>query len=142
LDISIRNKQGCGLARKGHGNAVIGVVRIGVSRVTEWQYKKTNATLIVQELYTSQPLGPSIKDVRTQWEGVVQCGQGGWVSSNADVRTFWCKKRRICRNLYSVSLRTGRGVEPSVRTREREVNCGRPLLMVPFYVFCNAFFSR
>jgi len=30
--------------------------------------------------------------------GVVQCGQGG--SSDADVRTFWCKKLRIFRNLW------------------------------------------
>jgi len=41
-------------------------------------------------------------------------------SSDADVRTFWCKKLRIFRNLCSVRTR-GKGVE-SVRTREKGVN--------------------
>jgi len=40
------------------------------------------------------PKGPSIKDVRTQGKGVclvrTVCGQGG-CSSDADVRTFWCR---------------------------------------------------
>jgi len=55
----------------------------------------------------SSSKGPSIQDVRSHGEGVVQCGQGGkGSSSDADVRTFWCKKLRIFRNLWCV--RTGR----------------------------------
>jgi len=46
-------------------------------------------------------MGPSLKDIRTQGEGVypVQtfCGQGvgELVTSDADVRTFWCKNVAI-----------------------------------------------
>jgi len=57
----------------------------------------------------------NIKDVRSQGERVCPmrtfCRQGG--SSDAYVRTFWCKKLRIFRNLWCV--RTVKGVEP-VRT--------------------------
>jgi len=37
----------------------------------------------------------SIKDIRSQGEGVVQCGYfvvKGEESSDADIRTFWCTK--------------------------------------------------
>jgi len=37
-------------------------------------------------------------------------GQGREGSSDADVRTFWCKKLRIVRNLWCVG--TDKGVEP------------------------------
>jgi len=87
--------------------------------------------------------GPSIKDVRSQGvKGFVQCGHfadsGG--SSDADVRTFWCKKFGIFRNLWCV--RTDKGVEP-VRTFCRQgggvnflrfcadVFYGRPLKINP-----------
>jgi len=46
----------------------------------------------------------SVKDVRSQWEeslssaDILRKKMVG--SSDADVRTFWCKKLRICRNLW------------------------------------------
>jgi len=54
--------------------------------------------------------------------------------SDADVRTFWCKKQRIFRN-YGVSARTrGEEVEP-VRTvcgqEWKLILCGRPLWIAP-----------
>jgi len=36
--------------------------------------------------------GLSIKDVCSQGEGFVQCGQGVGGSSDAYIRTFWCEK--------------------------------------------------
>jgi len=63
--------------------------------------------------------GLSIKDVRSQREGVfVQCGQRG--SSDAYVRTFWCKKIANF-SKFVVCLHGQGGVEP-VRTWEEGVN--------------------
>jgi len=51
-------------------------------------------------------MGPLIKNVRSQGEGVVQYGHSAdkGVSSGADVRTFWHKKLRIFRNLWCVRM--------------------------------------
>jgi len=37
------------------------------------------------------------------------CGQGGF--ADADVRTFWCKKHQIFRNLWCVRTDKGGGVD-------------------------------
>jgi len=58
-------------------------------------------TLVLQKWFLRTFYGLSINDIR--YQGIVQGGhfsdkvEGG--SSDADVRTFWCKKFRICRNL-------------------------------------------
>jgi len=56
---------------------------------------------------------PAIKDFRSQGEGGLSGAdifrtRGERSSSNEDVRTFWCKKLRIFRNLWCV--RTDKGV--------------------------------
>jgi len=55
-------------------------------------------------------------------------GQGGWGSSDADVRTFCCKRLRIFWNLWYVRTQGGEEVKP-VRARGKGVNfailCGR-----------------
>jgi len=44
-----------------------------------------------------------MKDVQRQGDCPVPkfCAQGGGGSSNADVRTFWCKKLRLKFKVYS-----------------------------------------
>jgi len=54
------------------------------------------------------PLGDVRKRYPQSGGEFVHCGQRG--SSDANVRTFWCKNHRIFRNLWCV--RTGKGVEP------------------------------
>jgi len=57
-------------------------------------------------------MGLSIKDVRSHGglssADVLRTNGGGY--SNADIRTFWCKKHRIFRNLWFVHMDKGGGV--------------------------------
>jgi len=58
--------------------------------------------------------GLCIKDVRSHGEGDVcplsSVDKGERSSSDADIRTFWCKKLRISLNLWRVRTDRGRGV--------------------------------
>jgi len=61
--------------------------------------------------YTQKELFGAVHKRRSQSEGVFQCGlladKGGEGSSDADVRTFWCKKHQIFRNLWYVCMDKG-----------------------------------
>jgi len=71
---------------------------------------------------------PSIKDVRSQGVGLSSEDKGG--SSDADIRTFWCKKLRIFRNLWRVRTDKGSWATADIfRTRGAQlfaILCGRP----------------
>jgi len=58
--------------------------------------------------------GLSIKDIRGQGEGVVQCGhfsdKGGGGSSDVDVRTFWCKSSDFSKFMVCPREQRGRGL--------------------------------
>jgi len=59
--------------------------------------------------------------------GIVQCGHFAdkGDSSDADVRTFWCKTHRIFRNLWRVRTRDVEAVEYFLLPTPLEVSCFR-----------------
>jgi len=83
-------------------------------------------------------------------EGFVQFGhfadKGG--SSDADIRTFWCKKHRIFRNLWCICTDKGGGMlnqcghfADKGEGQFFAILCGRPLKDVLLSLFLNDFFK-
>jgi len=96
----------------------INSVLLRILLISKWRQFKIWTRTTIDGNKQSRPVivvflkGLPIKDVRSQG-GFVQCGQFAYKedSSDADVRTFWCKKLRIFQNLWCVRTDSARKVE-------------------------------